>query len=55
MVYASLTLDRSTFHASIDFNSIIAPDKVTKQACDLKCVYVFIHNTFMQDLKAQET
>ena len=29
-----------TFHSSKDFNSIIAPDKLTKQSRDLKCVYV---------------
>ena len=45
VVYASLILDRLTFHASKDFSSMIPPDKVTKQSCDLKCVYVFIHNT----------
>ena len=46
VVYASLIIDRLTFHARKDFNSIIAPDKATKQSRDLKCVYVFIHNTF---------
>ena len=46
VVYASLILDRLTFHGSKDLNSIIAPDKATKQPPDLKCVYVFIHNTF---------
>ena len=43
VVYASLILPRLTFHASKDSNSIIAPDKVTKQSRDLKCVYVFIN------------
>ena len=47
VVCASLILDRLTFHASKDFNSIIAPDKATKQSLDLKCVYVFIHDTFI--------
>ena len=47
VVYASLILDRLTFHASKDFNSIIAPDKATKQSRELKCVYVFIHDTFI--------
>ena len=46
VVYASLILDRLNSHASKDFNSIIAPDKATKQLRDLKCVYVFIYNTF---------
>ena len=40
VVYASLILVRLTFHASKDFNSIIAPDKATKQSRDLMCVYV---------------
>ena len=40
VVYASLTLDRLTFHTSKDFNSIIVPDKATKQSRDLKCAYV---------------
>ena len=40
MVYASLILDRLTFHASKDFNPIIALDKATKQSGDLKCVCV---------------
>ena len=47
VVYASLILDRLTFHASKDFNSINCPDKVTKQSRDLKCVYVFINDTFI--------
>ena len=46
VVYASLILDRLTFHVSKDFNLIIALDKATKQSRDLKCVYVFIYNTF---------
>ena len=45
VVYASLILDRLTFHASKDFNSIIAPDKATKQSRNSKCIYVSIHNT----------
>ena len=47
VVYASLILDRLTFHANKDFNSINCPDKPTKQSRDLKCVYVFIHDTFI--------
>ena len=43
MVYASLILDRLTFHVSKDFNLIIAPEKATKQSTLLKCAYVFIH------------
>ena len=31
VVYILMMLDRLTFHASKDFNSIIAPDKATKQ------------------------
>ena len=42
VVYASLILDRLTFHASKDFSSINCPDKATKQSRVLKCVYVFI-------------
>ena len=43
VVYASLILDRLTFHASKEFNSIIAPNKATKQSRDLKCAtFLFI-------------
>ena len=43
VVYASLILDRLTFHASKEFNSIIAPIKATKQSRDLKCAtFLFI-------------
>ena len=45
MVHALLILDRLPFLASKDSIQLIAPDKATKQSRDLKCVYVFIHNT----------
>ena len=45
VVYASLILDKLTFHASKDFNSINCLG--IKQSHDLKCVNVFIHSTFI--------
>ena len=54
VVYASLILDRLTFHASKEFNSIIAPNKATKQSRDLNCVYVFIHHTFIIEVQTEQ-
>ena len=48
-VYASLISDRLTFHGSKDFNSIIAPDKATKQSPDLKCVmFLFMIHSYVE-------
>ena len=48
VVYASLILDRLTFHASKDSNLINRSGQSDQaQSCDLKRVYVFIHKTFI--------